>query len=70
MLCEFAAKAGDFDLLFTPAQSARQGLAGHVLLGLSQPVPEETEMPLQRNVHTLNVGGRSNGLDLLELMHR
>ncbi|MBF9267357.1 hypothetical protein I4I83_25940, partial [Acidovorax cattleyae] len=28
-LCEFTAKQGDLDLRFTPAPTAREGMAGH-----------------------------------------
>ena len=61
VLCEFAAKTGDLDLRFTPAPTARQGQAGHVLLGRSQPAPYETEVPLQGNFHALIVRGRADG---------
>jgi DNA excision repair protein ERCC-2 len=61
VLCEFGAKTGDLDLRFTPAPSARQGLAGHVLLGQSEPAPYETEVPLQGTWQNLTVRGRADG---------
>ena len=61
VLCEFGAKAGDLDLRFTPAPTAREGQAGHVLLGQRQPAPYETEVPLQGSWQNLSVRGRADG---------
>lgn len=61
VLCEWGAKVGDLDVRFTPAPTARQGQAGHVLLGQRQPAPYETEVPLQGNWQRLTVRGRADG---------
>lgn len=61
VLCDFAAKAGDLDLRFTPAPTAQQGQAGHIWLGSQQPAPYETEVPLQGTWQHLTVRGRADG---------
>lgn len=60
-LCEFAAKAGDLDLRFTPAPTAEQGQAGHHWLGSQEAPPYETELALQAPWQHLTVRGRADG---------
>jgi DNA excision repair protein ERCC-2 len=45
-LCEFAAKAGDLDLRFTPAPTAQQGREGHVLVASRRGPGHEAEVSL------------------------
>jgi len=62
-LCEFAAKAGDLDLRFTPAPSAQQGREGHQLVASRRPPGHEAEVTLSGTYHGLRVAGRADGYD-------
>ena len=62
-LCEFAARAGDLDLRFTPSPSAQQGREGHVLLAQRRGPQYEAEVSLSGTHGELLVRGRADGFD-------
>lgn len=62
-LCEFSAKAGDLDLRFTPAPSAREGMAGHLLVTGRRQGGYEREVSLRGRYRELEVRGRADGYD-------
>ena len=62
-LCEFTAKAGDLDLRFTPAPTAQEGMAGHLLVAGRRGASYETEVALTGSVGPLTVRGRADGYD-------
>ena len=62
-LCEFAARAGDLDLRFTPAPSAQQGREGHVLVAQRRGPLYEAEVSLSGTHGELLVRGRADGFD-------
>jgi len=62
-LCEFAAKAGDLDLRFTPSPTAQQGREGHQLVASRRPPGHESEVPLEGLFSALRVRGRADGYD-------
>ncbi|MET4575928.1 helicase C-terminal domain-containing protein [Ottowia thiooxydans] len=62
-LCEFTAKAGDLDLRYTPAPSAMEGIAGHVLVQSRRHKEYETEVRLSGQYQDLQVRGRADGFD-------
>ncbi|WP_110656329.1 ATP-dependent DNA helicase [Salinicola halimionae] len=64
-LCEFAAKAGDLDLRFTPSPSAQEGIAGHQLVAERRGEHYEREVTLSGSYHHLDVRGRADGYDPL-----
>ncbi len=62
-LCEFAAKTGDLDLRFTPAPTARQGVAGHQAAAARQGAHYQAELALAGQYRHLQVRGRADGYD-------
>ena len=62
-LCEFTAKAGDLDLRFTPAPSAREGIEGHAMLARRRGPGYEAEIALESDYGELRVRGRADGYD-------
>ena len=62
-LCEFTAKAGDLDLRFTPAPSAREGMEGHAAIARRRGPGYETEIALESAYGDLRVRGRADGYD-------
>ena len=62
-LCDFTAKAGDLDLRFTPAPSAREGIEGHAALARRRGPGYETEIALEGEYGELKVRGRADGYD-------
>jgi DNA excision repair protein ERCC-2 len=62
-LCEFAAKAGDLDLRFTPSPTAQQGREGHLLVTSRRGPDHEAEIKLAGVYKGLRVGGRADGYD-------
>lgn len=60
-LCEFAAKAGDLDLRFTPAPTAQQGREGHTLVAQRRGPGHEAEVSLSGTYQGLQVRGRADG---------
>jgi len=62
-LCEFTAKAGDLDLRFTPAPTAQEGIAGHLLVAGRRGASYEAELPLTGSFGPLTVRGRADGYD-------
>ena len=62
-LCDFTAKAGDLDLRFTPAPSAREGMEGHALIARRRGPEYETEIVLSGDFGDLRVRGRADGYD-------
>ena len=62
-LCEFAAKAGDLDLRFTPAPTAQQGREGHQLVAQRRGPGHESEVSLSGHWQGLHVRGRADGYD-------
>lgn len=62
-LCEFTARTGDLDLRFTPAPSAEEGMAGHLLVQGRRGAHYQAELPLTATVGELTVRGRADGYD-------
>lgn len=62
-LCEFGARRGDLDLRFTPAPSAREGIAGHAWVRSQRGAGYRTEVPLSGEFCHLRVRGRADGYD-------
>ncbi|WP_373190700.1 ATP-dependent DNA helicase [Halomonas sp.] len=62
-LCDFTAREGDLDHRFTPAPSAREGIAGHALVARRRGEGYEAELPLSASFEGLTVGGRADGFD-------
>ena len=62
-LCEFAAKAGDLDLRFTPSPTAQQGREGHQLVAQRRGAQHEAEVSLSGDYQGLRVRGRADGYD-------
>lgn len=62
-LCEFTAKQGDLDLRFTPAPTAREGIAGHVLVASRRNAGYQAEISLVGEFQDLVVRGRADGWD-------
>jgi Rad3-related DNA helicase len=65
-LCQFTAKRGDLDLRFTPAPSAREGIAGHLVVASRRGRDYETEVTLEGTYESLRVRGRADGYDSKE----
>lgn len=63
VLCQFTAKRGDLDLRFTPAPSAREGIAGHLIVAGRRGRDYETEVTLEGTYESLRVRGRADGYD-------
>ncbi len=64
VLCQFTAKRGDLDLRFTPAPSAREGIAGHIMVASRRGGRDyQAEMPLEGTHEDLHVRGRADGYD-------
>src|SRR5688572_11235736 len=66
VLCQFTAKRGDLDLRFTPAPSAREGIAGHIVVASRPARDYQTEVTLEGNHDCLRVRGRADGYDSKE----
>jgi DNA excision repair protein ERCC-2 len=64
-LCEFTARTGDIDLRNTPAPSALEGIAGHILVQGRRGPDFETEVALAGTFEGLSVRGRADGFDPL-----
>lgn len=62
-LCEFTARSGDLDLRFTPAPTAEEGIAGHLLVQGRRAPPYEAELTLSATIGELTVRGRADGFD-------
>ncbi|WP_028602478.1 helicase C-terminal domain-containing protein [Ottowia thiooxydans] len=62
-LCEFTARTGDLDLRYTPAPSALEGMAGHLLVQSRRSKEYETEVQLLGQYEDLLVRGRADGFD-------
>ncbi len=63
VLCQFTAKRGDLDLRFTPAPSAREGIAGHGIVAARRGRDYEAEKTLEAQHDGLHVRGRADGYD-------
>jgi len=63
-LCEFTARTGDLTSRFTPAPSAQQGMAGHVIVAGRRGAEYEREVPLRGRYEVLTVRGRADGYDV------
>ena len=63
VLCQFTAKRGDLDLRFTPAPSAREGIAGHIVVANRRGRDYQTEVSLEGTHDCLHVRGRADGYD-------
>ena len=63
VLCQFTAKRGDLDLRFTPAPSAREGIAGHSIVAARRGRDYEAEKTLEGVHDGLHVRGRADGYD-------
>ncbi|MFC0267592.1 ATP-dependent DNA helicase [Kushneria aurantia] len=62
-LCDFTAREGDLDLRFTPAPSAREGIAGHQAVTARRDAGYEREIALEGVQGRLRVVGRADGFD-------
>lgn len=62
-LCEFTARQGDLDLRYTPAPTAQEGQAGHVLVAGRRGDGYEAEIALSGDYGVLRVRGRADGYD-------
>ncbi|WP_233154651.1 ATP-dependent DNA helicase [Candidimonas nitroreducens] len=62
-LCEFGARRGDLDLRFTPAPSAREGIAGHAWVRSQRGAGYQAEVALSGSFRHLRVRGRADGYD-------
>lgn len=63
VLCQFTAKRGDLDMRFTPAPSAREGIAGHGIVAARRGRDYEAEKILEGAHDGLQVRGRADGYD-------
>ena len=62
-LCAFSAKAGDIDLRFVPAPTAKQGIAGHLRVQSRRGPEFQSEVTLNATHAGLHVRGRADGYD-------
>lgn len=62
-LCAFTARRGDLDLRFTPAPTAREGIAGHQVVAARRGAHYEREIALAGDYGPLHVRGRADGFD-------
>jgi len=62
-LCDFAARAGDLDLRFTPSPSGSEGVAGHGEVTGRRGPAYQREVPLSIVWNGLRVQGRADGWD-------
>ncbi len=62
-LCDFAARAGDLDLRFTPSPSGPEGVAGHGAVTARRGAGYQRELPLSADWQGLRVQGRADGFD-------
>ncbi|WP_431025264.1 ATP-dependent DNA helicase [Halomonas sp. H5] len=66
-LCDFTARRGDLDHRFTPAPSAREGIAGHARVVARRGADYRAELPLEGEFREsglcLVVRGRADGYD-------
>ncbi len=62
-LCAFTARQGDLDLRFTPAPTAQEGMAGHLVVAARRDKGYESEIPLAGSHGPLRVRGRADGYD-------
>ena len=62
-LCDFAARAGDLDLRFTPSPSGSEGVAGHGTVTARRAPGYQRELPLSARFEALTVSGRADGFD-------
>jgi DNA excision repair protein ERCC-2 len=62
-LCEFAARAGDLDLRFTPSPTAQQGIEGHRAVAGRRNPGWQAEFALETRHGDLRVRGRADGWD-------
>lgn len=63
-LCEFAAKAGDLDLRFTPSPTAQEGIAGHRTVAARRSGSYRSEVAVVGRHRHLIVRGRADGFDV------
>lgn len=66
VLCQFTARQGDLSLRFTPAPSAREGIAGHIQMAARRGRDYEAEVSLEGTHDGLVVRGRADGYDSKE----
>lgn len=62
-LCDFAARAGDLDLRFTPSPSGSEGVAGHGTVTGRRAPGYQRELSLSARFEALTVSGRADGFD-------
>ena len=62
-LCEFTARTGDLAFRFTPAPSAKQGVAGHNTVAARRGPDYQRELALEGHYGSLTVRGRADGYD-------
>lgn len=62
-LCDFAARAGDLDLRFSPSPSGLEGVAGHSAVTARRGAGYQRELPLSADWQGLRVQGRADGFD-------
>lgn len=66
-LCEFTARQGDLDLRFSPSPSAQEGIAGHARVAARRPPGYRTEIALSGQHGRLQVRGRADGFDPMQM---
>jgi DNA excision repair protein ERCC-2 len=62
-LCDFAARAGDLDLRFSPSPTGQEGVAGHGVVTARRGPGYQRELPLWADFKGLRVQGRADGFD-------
>ncbi len=62
-LCDFTAREGDLDHRFTPAPTAREGIAGHARVAARRGESYQRELPLCGTWEGLALSGRADGYD-------
>jgi len=62
-LCDFAGRAGDLDVRFTPAPTALEGAEGHRRVQGRRGAGYESEILLRTQRHGLQVRGRADGFE-------
>ena len=62
-LCEFAARAGDLDLRYTPAPTSEEGIQGHQTVQARRSPRYQSERALAARCGSLMISGRVDGYD-------
>ena len=62
-LCDFSARAGDLDLRFGMSPTAREGVAGHLVVTSRRGANYKSEVTLKTALGDLLISGRADGYD-------